>query len=206
MDGGIGFHPSLSNLKRIFDEENCAVIKFIGDPVGTRSHFTAQDIFSRGTTSDQDRRGWLGRLGDIYFQAEKYSTVGLGTGPKIDFLANREENRPLVAGSLGSLTYQRGATLDGGIPVIGDNNLKQEILGNITGRSYERDSSIRREVDLGHKTTQSSVSDIQAALSAYEATGDYGSDGAARYLREVSTLINGGLGTCLLYTSDAADE
>ncbi len=199
LNGSIGFHPSLSNLKRIFDEENCAVIKFIGDPVGTRSHFTAQDIYSRGTTSDQDRRGWLGRLGDTYFQTEKFSTIGLGTGPKLDFLSNREENRPLVAGSLGALTYRPGATRDGGIPVIGDNALRQEILGKITGRDYQDDSSIRKEVDLGHKTTQSSVNDIQAAISAYEPTGDYGTDGAARYLREVSTLISGGFSTRVFY-------
>ena len=62
LDGFFGLHPSLSPLKKIWDEKHLAIVHASGSPDPTRSHFDAQDYMESGTpglksTSD----GWLNR-------------------------------------------------------------------------------------------------------------------------------------------------
>ena len=62
LDGTFGLHPSLADLKPIWDARQLAVVHAVGSPDPTRSHFDAQDYMESGTpglkaTSD----GWLNR-------------------------------------------------------------------------------------------------------------------------------------------------
>lgn len=62
LDGRFGLHPSLSGLKRLWDERQLAIVEAAGSPDPTRSHFDAQDYMESGTpgfkaTAD----GWLNR-------------------------------------------------------------------------------------------------------------------------------------------------
>ncbi|HWS88442.1 MAG TPA: DUF1501 domain-containing protein [Pyrinomonadaceae bacterium] len=66
LDGFFGLHPSMSPLKRLWDEKRMAVVHAVGSPDNTRSHFDAQDYMESatpGVKSTQD--GWLNR----YLQA-----------------------------------------------------------------------------------------------------------------------------------------
>jgi len=62
LDGFFGLHPSLAELKTLYDQRHLAVVHAVGSPDTTRSHFDAQDYMESGTpgiksTSD----GWLNR-------------------------------------------------------------------------------------------------------------------------------------------------
>jgi len=66
LDGFFGLHPSMSPLKRLWDEKRLAIVDAVGSPDNTRSHFDAQDYMESatpGVKSTQD--GWLNR----YLQA-----------------------------------------------------------------------------------------------------------------------------------------
>src|SRR5215210_7912150 len=66
LDGFFGLHPSMSPLKRLWEEKRLAVVHAVGSPDNTRSHFDAQDYMESATPgikSTQD--GWLNR----YMQA-----------------------------------------------------------------------------------------------------------------------------------------
>jgi uncharacterized protein (DUF1501 family) len=66
LDGFFGLHPSMSPLKRLWDDKRLAVVHAVGSPDNTRSHFDAQDYMESatpGVKSTQD--GWLNR----YLQA-----------------------------------------------------------------------------------------------------------------------------------------
>ncbi|MET0624425.1 MAG: DUF1501 domain-containing protein [Pyrinomonadaceae bacterium] len=66
LDGFFGLHPSMSPLKRFWDEKRLAIVHAVGSPDNTRSHFDAQDYMESatpGVKSTQD--GWLNR----YMQA-----------------------------------------------------------------------------------------------------------------------------------------
>jgi uncharacterized protein (DUF1501 family) len=60
-----GLHPSLSNLKALYDEGNLAILNNVGYPNPDRSHFRSMDIWQTGSSSDEVlNSGWLGRYLD----------------------------------------------------------------------------------------------------------------------------------------------
>src|SRR5579885_2215167 len=62
LDGFFGLHPSLSQLKPIFDRGHLAIVHAAGSPDPTRSHFDAQDYMESGTPGVKSTSsGWLNR-------------------------------------------------------------------------------------------------------------------------------------------------
>jgi uncharacterized protein (DUF1501 family) len=62
LDGFFGLHPSLKELKPIFDSKQLAIVEATGSPDPTRSHFDAQDYMESGTPGlKATRDGWLNR-------------------------------------------------------------------------------------------------------------------------------------------------
>jgi uncharacterized protein (DUF1501 family) len=60
---GVGLHQSLSPIKELFDDGQCAVIQGVGYPNPNRSHFKSMDIWHTADTSGTGD-GWLGRYVD----------------------------------------------------------------------------------------------------------------------------------------------
>lgn len=62
LNGFFGLHPSLSQLKPIYDAKALAIVHATGSPDPTRSHFDAQDFMEAGTPGlKATRDGWLNR-------------------------------------------------------------------------------------------------------------------------------------------------
>jgi uncharacterized protein (DUF1501 family) len=62
----LGFHPSMSDLKNVFDNGKLNIIQSAGYPNQNRSHFRSRDIWSSGSAADEYlNSGWLGR----YFES-----------------------------------------------------------------------------------------------------------------------------------------
>ena len=62
LDGFFGLHPSLAQLKPIYDAKALAIVHATGSPDPTRSHFDAQDFMEAGTPGlKATRDGWLNR-------------------------------------------------------------------------------------------------------------------------------------------------
>ena len=60
-----GFHPSLTNLKALYDEGNLAILNNVGYPNPDRSHFRSMDIWQTASNSNEYlNSGWLGRYLD----------------------------------------------------------------------------------------------------------------------------------------------
>lgn len=196
--GQVGFHPVLPTLKRIFDEGDCAVIRGLGDPVGTRSHFTSQDIFSRGSTdASGDETGWLGRLGDLYFENIQFNTMGIGVGSQLDFTSRRERNIPLVIQRLENFKYDYASIA--GLNWQSENKLRMETLGRFTALSGGAESDIKRKVDSAQAVTQDAIGLVQEAFEAFTPQGEYADDNAGNYLKEVATTMSHGFGTKVYY-------
>ena len=61
----LGFHPSLSGLKELYDEGWLTILNGVGYPNPDRSHFRSMDIWQSGSGSDQLwSTGWIGRYLD----------------------------------------------------------------------------------------------------------------------------------------------
>lgn len=193
LGNGIGLNPALTALKTIYDNGDLAVIQSTGDPIGTRSHFTSQEYFSKGVTdlSAIDQRGWIGRLGDLYLSGTPFNTIGIGVGQQSDFNAYRPTNQPLVTSSLGAY----GVTADNNT-TTNDNAYRRAIVqGNLdrTKTRTDREQSAREGVQGLFK----SEATLRTVVNAYNPT--YPATGLGNYLKDAARLIRYGLGTVVTY-------
>ena len=58
----LGFHPAMTGIHNLFQEGRASIIQGVGYPNQNRSHFRSNDIWTTGSTSIYEKRGWLGRF------------------------------------------------------------------------------------------------------------------------------------------------
>ncbi|PWK11341.1 DUF1501 domain-containing protein [Tumebacillus permanentifrigoris] len=93
LDNNLGLHPSLPNLKKLYDSGNLAIINGVGYPNPNRSHFRSMEIWQTAAPDKLDEQtGWLGRYLDLTTNAAKnpVAAVTVGPGSKI-FLAKNND-------------------------------------------------------------------------------------------------------------------
>lgn len=61
LDNQFGLHPAMAPLKAWYDAGEMLIVHATGMPYQPRSHVAAQQIFERGTLSEDTRDGWLNR-------------------------------------------------------------------------------------------------------------------------------------------------
>src|SRR5262249_50111017 len=62
IDGSVGFHPSLSDFRKLLDGHRLAVVQGVGYPNPNRSHFTSMAIWQTADPrANGDTPGWLAR-------------------------------------------------------------------------------------------------------------------------------------------------
>jgi uncharacterized protein (DUF1501 family) len=62
LNAETGLHPSLTQLKSLYDEGNLAILNNVGYPNPDRSHFRSMDIWQTASgSSEYINSGWLGR-------------------------------------------------------------------------------------------------------------------------------------------------
>lgn len=61
----VGFHPSLTGFKALYDQGHLAVVQGVGYPNPNRSHFRSTEIWQTASDSNKvENHGWLGRYFD----------------------------------------------------------------------------------------------------------------------------------------------
>jgi uncharacterized protein (DUF1501 family) len=109
LDGFFGLHPAMASLKPLWDQKHLAIVHAAGSPDMTRSHFDAQDYMESGTPGVKSTEdGWLNRA----LRAEDERL--------------RASETPFRAVALSA---QVPRTLEGKIPAIAMNNVKDFHLG-----------------------------------------------------------------------------
>ena len=61
LTDGLGLHPNLGRLKKLWDEGHLAIVRGVGYPSPSRSHFRSMDIWQTATLDALERSGWVGR-------------------------------------------------------------------------------------------------------------------------------------------------
>ena len=61
LDGQVGLHPEMGPIKRLYDQDDMAIIHGIGYPDSPRSHFRSMDIWHTCEPDKLGTEGWLGR-------------------------------------------------------------------------------------------------------------------------------------------------
>ena len=109
LDGFFGLHPAMASLKPLWDQKHLGIVHAVGSPDMTRSHFDAQDYMESGTPGVKATEdGWLNRA----LQAEDER--------------RRAAETPFRAIAL---TAQMPRTLEGRVPVLALNNIRDFRIG-----------------------------------------------------------------------------
>ncbi len=58
---GLGLHPELKGAKALWDAHRLAVVRGVGYPNPSRSHFRSMDIWQSGVPDYREASGWIGR-------------------------------------------------------------------------------------------------------------------------------------------------
>ena len=70
VNGTTCFHPSMSGIKNIWEQEKLSIIQNVGYPNQNRSHFRSTDIWNSASDANQFiSSGWIGRFLDINHSA-----------------------------------------------------------------------------------------------------------------------------------------
>jgi uncharacterized protein (DUF1501 family) len=78
LNAETGLHPSLTNLKALYDEGYLAILNNVGYPNPDRSHFRSMDIWQTASKSDEYlSTGWIGRYLDAQCSDCAMPTQGL---------------------------------------------------------------------------------------------------------------------------------
>jgi uncharacterized protein (DUF1501 family) len=190
----LGYHPSMVEHKRMYDEGNVAVIQGVGYPNPSTSHFRSMDIWHTCEPDKVGTEGWLGRaIRDLDPNVENVLTgVNFGRGLP----------RALVApgvpvSSVGNLeTY---GVLTG---IDGESERARAI--NVFSRMYSPALGSGPVTDYIRETGTSALKGadiLKTAPAQYTSTVEYGGDPIGQGLRQIAQVHLADLGARILYTT-----
>lgn len=184
----MGFNPSLTALKEIYDQGWMSIINSVGYPDPDRSHFRSMDIWQTASDSNQFlTTGWIGRYLDSNCQNCKNPYTAIEVDDTLSLAI-------------------KGATLKG-IAVQDPSKLYQETREPFfKDLVYDHTNDHLNEDNLGYlyKTmieTYSSADYIQQTSKTYNVTAQYPATQLGNQLKTVSKFINSGLNTQVYYVS-----
>ena len=187
IDGQVGFHPSLTAFKELWNEGVLAVVEGVGYPDQSFSHFESMDIWQTAQIGRKDYEGWLGR----YLE-------GIGGEQEDAFLA-------LVADSR---MPRAMVTPDVAVPLVEsvDDYKLQDDPRNAWNRQARTQALLRLYASAPGATrfgalldntmhaAQRSSAAVQRAHARYEPAVEYGGSALAQGLRLVAEAIDADLG------------
>ena len=188
---GFGVTYLMPELHSAYQAGELIVLQKTGYPSPDLSHFTSQDIMSKGirNANHVDTRGWLGRLGDLYF-TDTIKIVGVGTGNKLDFIGN--SFRPVIVDNLDALTI--GTDSGSGLDSEFRNTKSEELLGG-TGPLIGLKAQIRSAASSAFSLAEQ----VSNAISSYTSASIYPNTSFGASLQDVARMVYGNLGSQVFY-------
>jgi uncharacterized protein (DUF1501 family) len=71
IGAGLGFHPELGGLARLYNEGHLSVVQGVGYPNMHRDHIIGMQSWQTASPAPNERTGWLGRVADRYADADR---------------------------------------------------------------------------------------------------------------------------------------
>ncbi len=188
LDNMLGFNPSLSALKEIYDQGWMSIVNSVGYPNPDRSHFRSMDIWQTASDSDQFlTTGWIGRYLDSNCQTCKNPYTAIEVDDTLSLAMKGAKMKGIAVQDPGKL-YQttREPLFKDLVGAHSDANLNEDNLGYLYKTMIE---------------TYSSADYIQKTSKVYNVTATYPNTALGNQLKNVSKFINSGLQTRVYYVS-----
>ncbi len=185
LNDELGLHPSLTPLKRLYDNGCLSIINNVGYPNPVRSHFRSMDVWQ--TASDANtfsQTGWLGRYLDRYGK-HPYSAIeiddSLSLALKGEHLNGIATQNPKVLYNLSKDPYFKNIGTH-----YNDAHLSEHNLGYLYKTMIEAQSSAQYIFETSKTGTNKM---------------EYPNNKFGNQLKTTAQLINSGLETKVFYTS-----
>ena len=78
LDDQLGFHPSLTGFKELYDSGNMTIIQGVGYPNPNRSHFRSRDIWHTAEAEEIGKNGWLAKYFDSLEGSGSLQGINIG--------------------------------------------------------------------------------------------------------------------------------
>ena len=190
----LGFHPSMTEMKRFWDEGKMAIVLGVGYPHPSRSHFRSMDIWHTCEPDKIGEEGWLGRaIRDIDPKSENVLTgVNFGRGLPRAFVAPG-----IPVASVGNLaTY---GVLTG---IEGEQERTQAL--DIFSRMYSPAIGSGPVMDYIWETGRAALKGadiLKTAPGKYSSNVEYANYPIAQGMRGIAQVQFADFGTRILYTT-----
>lgn len=192
IDGELGFNPSMSAIKDLWDQGGLAVINGIGYPNPNRSHFRSRDIWYTAEPEKIGSVGWLGAaIRDLGAGGQNVLTgVNFGRG-----LPRALVCKGVPVASVGNLeTY-------GLLPDVADEKARMNAL-EAFGRMYGpvgRDA-VAQVLSRAGADALVGADALRSAPQQYSSTVEYSDTAISRSLRSAAQVMCADLGTRIFFT------
>jgi len=193
----LGFHPSMTHIKNLYDQGHVGVIQAVGYPNPNYSHFRSMDIWHTAYPEGLKSTGWLGDYLDVTFPSNDNPLIAVSIGGTLP-LSLRANNVAVPAiGSIEAYNFQTDTRFAGD-----RTNRVQTFLALNQEGAPER--VLYEQIRLTALDAYESSQELQAGVGQYTAdpTIVYNPQNPlARALQQVARILAGNLGTKILYVS-----
>ena len=194
IDDEVGLHPSMTELKDIYDQGNMAIVQGVGYPNPSRSHFRSMDIWHTCEPDKIGDEGWLGRA----IRELDPNTENVLTGVNFGRGLPRALVCPAVpVASVGNL--ESYGLLTG---ISGDDNRNQAL--EVFSRMYAPAIGSGPVMDYIWETGRAALKGadiLKVAPERYSSSVEYGNYAIGQSMRGIAQVHLAELGTRVLYTT-----
>lgn len=186
----IGLHPALTELQKLYQSGQLAIVQGVGYPKPDHSHFRSMDIWQTAEPDKLVESGWLGRyILSSSLHKQPLPAIQIGGIVNKSFLASGF-NVPVIQ------SIEQFYTFNPKLPV-GDKALMKQALEAIYHKKPDREQL--RVVTESALAAFHNVEAIQSMTSSYTGKAAYPNTPFARDLQLTAKLISGKAGTRVFY-------
>ncbi len=182
LDDHFGLNPGMSGFKRLWHNDQLAIVHGCGYDRPSYSHFTSMAYWHTGVPNGGDEYGWLGRVAD-QMQNKQAEDMLINIGSSQSLAVKSGMHTPLVFDD--PQRFQRSYWMN-----------RLDLSSDREPISKNANHSFLRAVDV---SARSSAARIRRAWSNYSTSIDYGI--APMDLPKVASCIDAGLDTQLYHVS-----
>ena len=187
IDRQVGFHPSLTAFKDLWDEDVLAVVEGVGYADQSFSHFESMDIWQTASTGRRGYEGWLGRYLNGIAAEQEDAFLALAADSRLPLALNTSKVAVPLVESLDAYQLQDD-------PRNAWNRLaRTKALLNLYSSAPEA-TRFGALLDNTLRAAQRSSDALQQAHKRYEPAVEYGESALAQGLRLVAEAIDADLG------------
>jgi uncharacterized protein (DUF1501 family) len=189
---GLAWHPACRPLANLVEAGQLAAVLGVGYPQPNRSHFVSMDIWHRGSFSEDDPTGWLGKTVDAWSRAGRTDAGSLHVGASEAPLALESPSGKTF--TLQSLDDYCLKTADGR-----DDPTKRLAIEGFAKRQSESDSPLLARIRQSAREAYDSSERI-ARIGRESNAVTYPATELAQRLRLVARLIESDIPERVYYT------